>query len=34
MKVVDLNYAKVEAYVKSKRPPAEIRHKLDFVLFV
>lgn len=30
MKVVDLNYAKVEAYVKSKRPPADIRHKLDF----
>ena len=28
-KIIDINYTKVDFYVKSKRPPVEIRHKLD-----
>jgi hypothetical protein len=28
-KTIDTNYAKVESYVKTKRPPKEIRHQLD-----
>lgn len=28
-KNIDINHAKVESYVKRKRPPKEIRHKLD-----
>ena len=29
-KKIDINYAKVQAYVNARRPPKEIRHKLDF----
>ena len=28
-KVLDINYAKVESYIESKRPPLEIRKELD-----
>lgn len=28
-KHLDINYAKVESCVRDKRPPTEIRHKLD-----
>jgi hypothetical protein len=29
-KIININYVKVESYVKSKRPPLEVRDKLDF----